>query len=386
MVCGWIGFAPVLGHTLADSAIVPVSATADYELRLVTFTSPAPPNDPPNSQVRVHYYKPRARGPHPAVIVLHHFGVERLTPERELAVRLARSGIAAAIPELPYHLDRTPTGWRSGRAFVGSDVPRIVRTAEQSVIEVHALASWLRNQPEIDPSRIGIAGLSLGGMLAILAQGRECEFRAVALILSGGNVADTLWSSANQTYARRSWRAQGYTRESLARALAAIEPLNNLRPQSRCPVLMVNALCDQVVPRKNTTLLWEALDRPPITWVTSGHYIVDWVRNDIYSEVTDYFLAGFGMRAAYRAPARIAARRVKLGVTLDHSPFAAVGGSVDIVKPVLLPFTLEAHLSTAGLSVAAGIEAGRNVTFGVQRRLFSSETRLLPFAMVYFVL
>ncbi|HZH99423.1 MAG TPA: hypothetical protein VEX38_10670, partial [Fimbriimonadaceae bacterium] len=62
-----------------------------------------------------------AQTPLPVVVVLHYWGAGDLRVERGLAYELNRRGIAAVIPTLPYHLGRTPSGFRSGELSIQPD-------------------------------------------------------------------------------------------------------------------------------------------------------------------------------------------------------------------------------------------------------------------------
>jgi dienelactone hydrolase len=374
-----------LGQAPAASVSL-VQRTAAFEEFAVSFPSPVQDAVPPNPTVYVHYYVPSAKGPFPAVVILHHWGALHLTPENELARRLLENGIAAAILVLPYHLHRTPPGFRSGKAMISPDVPRMIRSIQQSVEEVAALVEWLRSRPEIDCRRIGLAGISLGAIVGALCVGELDCFDAAALVLGGGDVADILWTSPIMHAIRSGCKRFGYTQASLAQALAPIEPLAHLNRSRAYNVLMVNAEYDFVVPSRDVLALRDALGNPPITWVTSGHYAPSWARSRIDRVVADYFLHEFGMREIWRAVGEIRVTRAKLAAFVDCAPALAVGGAVDIFKPARLPLCADAQLSTGGLSIGMAVETGSHVALGVRRKLLSSDHRFLPYAMIYLVL
>ena len=381
----------VLWLMVAGAASAPQRSVAlsrdepSFEVSLVTFPSPVQNADPPNGTVYVEYYSPKRAGRMPAVILLHHWAVRKPTIERQFAAALAENGIVTAMLVLPYHLQRTPPGFKSGMAMIGSDVPRMVRSIQQTVLEIRALVQWLKERPEVDPKRIGLAGISLGAMVGTLALGQTDQFDAAALILGGADVADILRESPVTLRIRPALRRQGYTQESLTRDLAPVEPLGYLTPAQGRVVLMVNATQDPVIPRRDTLALWEALGRPPIVWVESGHYI-PWGRPQVNRLVTDFFLYRFGERPAFRAPSRIRLRRVKLGFLLDRAPLLGVGGAVELLKPPSDALSLDLNLTTGGVGIGAGVNLGSHLTIGAQRKLFSGEHEVLPYAMVHVTL
>jgi len=352
----------------------------------VTFPSPVQNAVPPNPTVYVEYWVPRAAGPMPAVILLHHWGVVRPIVERELAAVLAENGVITAMLTLPYHLQRTPPRLESGQAFISADVARIVRSVEQTVLEVGSLLNWLRSRPEVDSRRIGLAGVSLGAIIGALALGEIDQFAATVLILGGGNVADIFWRSPITLKIRPGLRRLGYTEERLRAALASVEPLSHLSPALGRRVLMINAIHDPVIPRRDALALWDALGRPPIIWVESGHFILRPGRTVVDRLAADFFLYQFGERASFNPPAVVRLRRVKLGVLLDRAPLVGIGGAAELLRPPSGRVSLDLNLTTGGASIGGAINVSTYLAIGLQRKLFSSERRLLPYAMVYFTL
>lgn len=357
-----------------------------FEVRQFTLPSPVQDADPPNPIIYLEYYEPTSHGKHPAVILVHHWRMNKPFAERELARELAAAGMAVAMPIMPYHMERTPPGHRSGLVMISADVPRTVRAVGQAASEIHTVADWLRARPEVDPSRIGIVGLSLGAIVASIAVGQRDDFAAVVLMLGAGDVADILWTSPSTKMVRNRLSARGYTVDRLRSELAPVEPLNCLSPRQGCKVLMLNATYDFVMPRRDTLALWNCLGRPQIVWVESGHYIVGQARNAMYGLTRDFMLCRFGMRDSFDAPSRVRIRRIKLGMALGRSPVMAIGGAVELVRVGRTPLAVDLNCTTDGLSAAGVINFGRFVTLGARRKLFSSDHRFAPYAMVHVLL
>lgn len=357
--------------------------TSTYSVYNITFPSPVQNANPPNGTVYVEYYTPRSAGQHPGVVLLHHWGVVNLSPERQLAKTLVESGIATAIMIMPYHLQRTPPGFESGTAMIGPNVQRMVRSIEQAEVEISSLVSWLKSRPEIDPNRIGIVGVSLGAIIGALSIDRSNQFNAAVLILGGADVAKIVWESPITYKARRGLREQGYTEARLRTELAPIEPLNTVAPMPKGSLLMVNGLYDPVITRQETADLWNAFGRPEIIWVEAGHYLPPWARTRIYGLTRDFLLSRFGLKSGFNAPERIRLRRLKLGLLFDEAPVVGIGGAVELLKPANTPVSLDLNLTTGGVSFGACVNIGRNMSIGAQRKIFSDETRILPYVMVY---
>jgi carboxymethylenebutenolidase len=100
---------------------------------------------------------PETRKNAPAVLVVHEgWGLD--SQIRETARRLAREGYVAIVPDL-YH-GRVPADDDQARAFA-SDLQDATALAD-----LEAAVRWLRAQPDLTKSRMGIAGFGMGGRLA----------------------------------------------------------------------------------------------------------------------------------------------------------------------------------------------------------------------------
>jgi carboxymethylenebutenolidase len=118
----------------------------------------------PSGRIKAALASPREEGRRPAVIVIHEvFGLN--ADIREKAQRFADMGYVALAPDLfstrgkmPLCIARTVRGLRGGEGPVFADLD--------------ALRLWLGARPEVDPSRIGVAGFCLGGGIALLFAAR----------------------------------------------------------------------------------------------------------------------------------------------------------------------------------------------------------------------
>jgi hypothetical protein len=119
---------------------------------------------------------PAGTGPHPAVLLLPGSGPldrdETMLPGHKpfwvIADYLTRRGIAVL---------------RSDDRGVGDSAGDYsAATGEDLADDALAGIAWLRRQPEIDPSRVGLIGHSQGGLLATLAAGRSKNVAFVVLL------------------------------------------------------------------------------------------------------------------------------------------------------------------------------------------------------------
>jgi acetyl esterase/lipase len=267
--------------------------------------------------VRVFVPEPRT-GPVPVVVVLHYWGATDLRPERSLATELNRRGMAAAVVTLPYHLERTPPGRRSGEMAIEADVDRLKRTTYQSVLDVRRTIDFLLTKSEFDPKRIGITGTSLGALVTGLVFALDTRVDSATFILGGVDFADIMWSSSRVVIQRDMLRRQGFTEQKLREALVGVEPLTYLPERKTGSAFVIGAKFDTVIPESSTSKLIAALPNPRVLWLDTGHYGGIFVQRRLMREVAGYFASQF-TGATYNLPTKLYAPTFRLGMKAELS-------------------------------------------------------------------
>jgi dienelactone hydrolase len=93
---------------------------------------------------------------------------------------LARRGYMGSEGTATTYSQSHGSGGYSGRR--ASDV---MRGAEEEAGDVVAALEYLQTLPSVDPDRIGVGGVSLGGLVSIMAASRDARFKAV-ISMAGG--------------------------------------------------------------------------------------------------------------------------------------------------------------------------------------------------------
>src|SRR5690606_11936745 len=119
------------------------------------------------------------------VVVLHILGGE-FALSRMTANSLAREGIAALFVKMPYYGERRSRS--SPRRMISRDPHETVEGMTQAVLDIRRAAAWLAARPEVDKEKLGVTGISLGGIMSSLSAAAEPRFRKVAPYLAGGNL------------------------------------------------------------------------------------------------------------------------------------------------------------------------------------------------------
>jgi dienelactone hydrolase len=247
------------------------TVTQTLEVWNVTFPSPVKTPEDANNTVHCEYYRSSASGQRPGVIVLHILGGD-FPLARLFANTLAQHGTNALFLKMPYYGPRRDPN--SPRRMVSADPHQTVEGMTQAVLDIRAAAAWLANRPEIDPSELGIFGISLGGITGALAATAEPRLKNVCLLLAGGDMGQAGWDSRHTRAVREQWLAQGGTREQFLDIVRAVDPVTYAAAARDKRILMLNARDDEVIPRACTLSLWKTLGEPEIRWYSGGHFSV----------------------------------------------------------------------------------------------------------------
>jgi carboxymethylenebutenolidase len=221
---------------------------------------------------RAHLLVPPGDGPHPGVMVFPIRGGSHLVSEA-LSKSLTNRGYVTL------RLERR-------RVFQHSDpegdfeVP--AARLRDSLVDARRLLDWFAARTEVDGERIGVAGVSLGGIMAATLLGMDDRIGAGFFIMAGGGLPEIIHDSKDPRLVSFRDGVQGSEGEVDRKAFVeAMRPTTeDLDPLSFAPnvepdrALIVSARFDRVVPPERTEALWEAMGRPRWIKVPSNHYAI----------------------------------------------------------------------------------------------------------------
>lgn len=198
---------------------------------------------------------PTGVGAFPGVLFLHGFTGNKVEGRR-LFVRLARRLASVGIASL--RVDFRGSGDSSG------DSSEMTVSSERA--DALAALDYLAGRPEIDPKRMAVLGLSLGGMIAAFTMGerqglktgvlwnpvafpkesrdRRMTPEAEAQLKSLGVIDDAGWATGAQ----------------FMEEMAEADPLAALR-DAKLPVLIVGSTEDEVVPHSHAGAYYATLSK-----------------------------------------------------------------------------------------------------------------------------
>ena len=260
-----------------------VTERSAYTVYRMTYPSPVVTSVPQNNTIPAEYYlpagvrpgQPNAAVKRPAVICLHILdGNKELV--RLSCSRLAARGIPAIFFMLPYYDTRALP---AGPEAMAADPRLFLSAISQSMEDIRRTVDLLASRPEVDPERIGITGISMGGIVAAAAAEREPRLSRAMLVLAGGDLLSIIhYARETRSLKQLLTTLPAAERAKVEETIRAVDPLSHadrLRDRAQAgKVLMINAGEDYVIPRVCTEKLARALgiaDR--VEWLEGlGHY------------------------------------------------------------------------------------------------------------------
>jgi dienelactone hydrolase len=237
--------------------------------------------------VKGEYYRPQGVVSTPLVILVHGMGDLSAVPCRFLARALAKKKVACFVLYLVTHSVRVPASMKNRLAALTAD--EWFETYQLSVTDIRQIIDWASNRPEIDPRKIAIFGISLGGFLSAIAMAIDRRIKAGVILVAGGNTEKIARLSRNKAYRNQRTEAEyqqiqrsyftyldevaekGFENVIPPRQSFLTDPLTYASYLRERPVLMINAVRDKYIPQEAALDFWRACGKPNIRWFPTGH-------------------------------------------------------------------------------------------------------------------
>lgn len=168
--------------------------------------------------------------PGPAVLFIG--GLDAYSEETYFSGRgLLERGMATLLLDMPGR----------GSAIYLNGIP----TRADYEIPVGAAVDWMCEQPEIDPARIGIAGISIAGYYAPRAAAFEKRFKALACWGAINNVVDDIYDYHPGSQQQFKW-VTASPDDATTRAKLKAFDLTGIAAQITCPTLIAHGRDDRI--------------------------------------------------------------------------------------------------------------------------------------------
>ena len=321
--------APAPPPIISFDEMKPYATWAGTDEFVVSFPSSVTSDHEQNNVVPIHILLPHDKtGPFPVVVILHYWGALNRNVERAMGQEFNRRGIAAVLMTLPYHLERTPPGVRSGELAIQPDVTQLRTTMLQSLQDTRRAIDYIQTRPEFQHDKIGITGLSLGAIVTALVYGVDTRVSHAVFVLGGVDIANILWHSSRVVPQREALRQKGFSEERLRDELADLEPGTFLKQRETKDALVVTARYDTVIPSKASQELIDDLGTSKISWLNTGHFGGAFVQKRLLSETGDYFENAFN-GTPYHPASNLGAPTIRLGVQYNPATGMDIGFGLD---------------------------------------------------------
>jgi hypothetical protein len=218
-----------------------------------------------NRVLELDFYRPIGTNPTPVIVVLPILG-GGYPLEKFFCSYFARRGMATVLVR------------RDRLKKTLEDLGEINDTLQQAAIDARQAIDWIETRPELDASRIGAFGISMGGIRAAFLAPLDSRIRAATIGLAGGDLPYIIAHSKEGGIVRRRepyLQKHGITRDEFEQELRttlASDPLTVAPSIDPNKVLLVLATFDACVPSKKGFELRRAMGKPETIIVPTGHY------------------------------------------------------------------------------------------------------------------
>ena len=199
-----------------------------------------------------------AEKPVPVILLLHGLGDRKTVDYIESGNQyLLKAGYAVLRIDVCNHGDRKQWNYdfdlTDGYRYWTRDM------IAQTVFDLRRAVDFIGTRPELDSSRVGFFGISLGGITGTIFCAVDKRVRVPVIVLAGGQL--------NLMFGKEALSKD--TRDFLS----IIDPINYVRMISPRPLLMINAENDDIVPPVTSKLLYKKAKKPKkIIWYPAKHH------------------------------------------------------------------------------------------------------------------
>lgn len=202
-----------------------------------------------------------------------------------------RGAIFASL-EYPFDGNHRATGWA-----VLAQVPAIRRALFDTPPAVQLALDYLLARPDVDPERVELVGASFGTPFATIAAARDTRITRLWLAHGGGDVWALIDRGLEKEIANRYLR---WPVTHLAHTLANgpnFTPEKWIGQVAPRPVVMLNAIDDEKIPRRSVEILYAAAGEPKeLVWLPGLH--MQGNRPDVLRPLIDAVLQRVDLRPA----------------------------------------------------------------------------------------
>ncbi|MCW3058241.1 MAG: hypothetical protein JWQ02_62 [Capsulimonas sp.] len=355
----------------------------------ITYPSPVVTPYAENNTVTAYLFLPAGAGPHPAMVVLHEWNPRSTRAGFGLAGAAARANVAALVMVEPYSLNRrahNPKG--DDPAILSGNLPEMVGALRQAVLDARRGLDYLSRRPDIDPKRLGVGGISLGGVLSGLVTKVDPRVQATVTLVGGADFARGFWVGLLTRKYRGRILRDGYDYPAYLRAMTPFDAGHWPRPIDPSNALMIDGRYDLVILPQGARALSQALGDTKIVWLNSGHYGASLSAKPAGNLATRFLRARFfGEQAAYHPPDTLPSKTIKLGVLLGGHEGLSPAAAYQVINfDRAGRYSVDGQLTLHGLSAGLSARLNQTLSLGLEFPLFHGDVKPKPYLLAHIVL
>ncbi len=269
------------------------------------------------------------------LILIHGFLTSEVKLKRYYSFikKINSNNISGVFLNLPFHLNRTPEGDKSGGRLINFDDLDTLLFFHQSVVDIKKLIDILKENWNFN--NVYICGISLGCMISVIAMANDDRINKGVFLIGGGNWEEVHWRGISRLTLKgnciyKDKKYKNKTRRQACREIYACFPeflekfkekeykeikidseglsdsdlkevttrmcflcdpltfAHKINPQN---VLMINSKYDFFFNKKSVNQLWEELGYPEIYWLNNFHTTSILADKKVLAKISD-FLSG----------------------------------------------------------------------------------------------
>src|SRR3954467_7882030 len=283
-------------YTRSDSAtkVTVVEDGPDSTLKRVLLAAPG--FDPKtNRWIELDYYDVKRPSTGPAGPGLPMSG-GGYSIERLFASYFAKCGYSAVI----VHREKVPQAEQL--------LENLNPLMKRMVLDHRRVIDWLETEPHVDSHKVGLFGISLGGIKGAILTPLESRVQAAVIGLAGGDLPYILIHSTEPGIIKRrdeylkTNHLTPQEAEDKLRKVISCDPLALAPYVDPKKVMLVLALFDTVVPTEKGMLLKEKMGKPETIVLPTGHYTAALSIPYIKTQASSFFEKRFAEGPPRRLP------------------------------------------------------------------------------------
>lgn len=251
-----------------------ISFSDKHRVYQFSFTSPLLTDDEVNNQVFGKFYQSKVNPNAPTLLVIPAWMTYREDKyyTEPLGKMLLNAGINYIFYHLPYHLKRRPEGYLSGELAVSGNLWRTVNFVRQAIIELRTIINWLKD--EIRPRKIGVLGISLGGLIGAHLLHLEDQIDFGILMIPAIDPPAIICHTRIGKPMFQDIRKMGMNEEEYRRIFTPFDPASYTPLIDSEKILIIQSKYDQCVPVSSLDLFTKSWGSPPKLICREGHFSI----------------------------------------------------------------------------------------------------------------